>query len=89
MMNNILKTTLILAASLMLSSCLDKEPGDYIPIDKGMQSVTDAEQIVNGIYNTFKGGSLYSGRLVLCPDIQADLVHAVQGNSNTYVNLWQ
>ena len=89
MMNNTLKTTLILAASLMLSSCLDKMPGDYIPIDKGMQSVTDAEQIVNGIYNTFKGGSLYSGRLVLCPDIQADLVHAVQGNSNTYVNLWQ
>ena len=88
-MNNTLKTTLILAASLMLSSCLDKMPGDYIPIDKGMQSVTDAEQIVNGIYNTFKGGSLYSGRLVLCPDIQADLVHAVQGNSNTYVNLWQ
>ena len=88
-MKYILKTTLILAAALTLGSCLEKVPGDYIPIDKGMQNLTDAEQIVNGIYNTFKGGSLYSGRLTVCPDIQADLVHAVQGNSNTYVNLWQ
>ena len=88
-MKYILKTTLILAAALTLGSCLEKVPGDDIPIDKGMQNLTDAEQIVNGIYNTFKGGSLYSGRLTVCPDIQADLVHAVQGNSNTYVNLWQ
>ena len=76
-MKYILKTTLILAAALTLGSCLEKVPGDYIPIDKGMQNLTDAEQIVNGIYNTFKGGSLYSGRLTVCPDIQADLVHAV------------
>ena len=42
MMKYILKTTLILAAALTLSSCLEKVPGDYIPIDKGMQNVTDA-----------------------------------------------
>ena len=81
---------MILCGSLLLAvSCLQKIPGDYVPIDKGMSSVTDAEQIVNGIYNTFKSGSLYSGYLTLCPDIQCDLVHAVQGNSNSYVNIWQ
>ena len=81
---------MILCGSLLLAvSCLEKVPGDYVPIDKGMSSVTDAEQIVNGIYNTFKSGSLYSGYLTLCPDIQCDLVHAVQGNSNSYVNIWQ
>ncbi|MGM9780620.1 MAG: RagB/SusD family nutrient uptake outer membrane protein [Candidatus Cryptobacteroides sp.] len=80
---------LFLCAALCQVSCLEKTPGDYIPIDKGMASLTDAEQIVNGIYNTFKGGSLYSGYLTLCPDIQADLVQAVVGNSNTYVNIWQ
>ena len=49
MMNNTLKTTLILRASLMLSSCLNKITGDYIPIDKGIQSVTDPEQLVKSI----------------------------------------
>ena len=89
-MSKIYSRILLLCTALMLSvSCLEKIPGDNIPIDKGMTSVTDAEQIVNGIYNTLKGGSLYSGYLTLCPDIQCDLVHAVQGNSNTYVNIWQ
>ena len=89
-MNKIYSRILILGNALLLSvSCLDKTPGDYIPVDKGMASVTDAEQIVNGIYNTLKSGSLYSGYLTLCPDIQCDLVHAVQGNSNSYVNIWQ
>ena len=89
MMKHISAKAAIFFSLLMLSSCLDKVPGDYVPVDRGMETVTDAEEIVNGIYNTFKSGSLYSGRLTLCPDIQADLVHAVQGNSNTYVNLWQ
>src|SRR5574344_1358040 len=89
-MSKIYSRILLLCTALMLSvSCLEKIPGDNIPIDKGMTSVTDAEQIVNGIYNTLKGGSPYSGYLTLCPDIQCDLVHAVQGNSNTYVNIWQ
>ncbi|MDD6150891.1 MAG: RagB/SusD family nutrient uptake outer membrane protein [Bacteroidales bacterium] len=82
----------ILAAALclpLLSSCLEKTPSDYLPIGEGMNSVTAATQLVNGMYNTLKGKALYSGYLTLCPDIQADLVHAVQGNSNTFVNLWQ
>ena len=89
-MKNIYSRILIFGTAFLLAvSCLEKVPGDYVPIDKGMNTVTDAEEIVNGIYNTFKGGSLYSGYLTLCPDIQCDLVHAVQGNSNTYVNIWQ
>ena len=61
---------MILCGSVLLAvSCLEKVPGDYVPIDKGMSSVTDAEQIVNGIYNTFKSGSLYSGYLTRFPDI--------------------
>ena len=81
--------TLALAALLTFSSCLEKNPGDYLPLDKGMNSVTAAEEIVNGIYKTLMSGSLYSANLTLCPDIQTDLVQAVKGNSNTYVNIWQ
>lgn len=78
-----------LALILPLGSCLDKVPGDYIPLEDGMQSVSDAEQVTNGIYAALRSGSLYSGYLALCPDIQSDLVYAVQGNSNTYGNIWQ
>ena len=70
-------------------SCLEKIPGDYVHTDDGMQTLTDAEETVNGIYTGLLSGALYSGYLVLCPDIQADLVYAVQGNSNTYGNIWQ
>ena len=76
-----------LALILPLGSCLDKVPGDYIPLEDGMQSVSDAEQVTNGIYAALRSGSLYSGYLTLCPDIQSDLVYAVQGNSNTYGNI--
>ena len=83
------KITLLFAALAVFSSCLNKTPGDYIPIDEGMASLTDAEQMVNGIYNTMKGGSLYTGALTLAPDLMADFVYAVEGNSNAYFNLWK
>ena len=89
-MNRILKNTAILVFALSaMCSCLDKTPGDYLPLENGMKTLTDAEQLSNGIYNTFKGGALYSGYLTLAPDIQADLVYAVEGNSNHYFNLWE
>ena len=77
----------ILAAALclpLLSSCLEKTPSDYLPIGEGMNSVTAATQLVNGMYNTLKGKALYSGYLTLCPDIQADLVHAVMTNEQMW-----
>ena len=50
-------------------SCLEKIPGDYVHTDDGMQTLTDAEETVNGIYTGLMSGALYSGYLVLCPDI--------------------
>ena len=86
---NIVRAAATAAAVLSLNSCLEKNPGDYILIGDGMASVSDAEQTVNGIYKAMMSGALYSGYLTVCQDIQADLVYAVQGNSNTYGNIWQ
>ena len=78
----------VIAVSLGLSSCLEKLPGDYILESDSMKTLNDAEQIVTGIYTAYMSSGLYSGYLTLCPDIQADLVYAVQGNSNQYGTLW-
>ena len=87
---NIFKNTAaLLAVALGLSSCLEKIPGDYILEEDTMNTVAEAEQILTGIYSAYMSGSLFSGYLTLCPDIQADLVYAVNGNTNTYGNIWQ
>ena len=85
---NILRMAAVIAVSLSLSSCLEKLPGDYILEGDSMKTLNDAEQIVTGIYTAYMSSGLYSGYLTLCPDIQADLVYAVQGNSNQYGTLW-
>ncbi|MGM9734979.1 MAG: RagB/SusD family nutrient uptake outer membrane protein [Candidatus Cryptobacteroides sp.] len=74
--------------SFALVSCLEKEPGDYIREEEGMKTFSDAEQTLTGIYSAYKSGALYSGYLTLCPDIQADLVYAVKGNTNVYGRFW-
>ena len=79
----------VIAVVLGLSSCLEKIPGDAIPESEGMKTFEDAEQTLTGIYSAYMSSALYSGYLTLLPDIQADMVHAVQGNSNTYGNIWQ
>ena len=93
MMNNIYnmmnKVAIVLAVAFGLTSCLDKMPADAIPEGQGMKTFSDAEQTLTGIYNAYMSGALYSGYLTLLPDIQADLVHAVQGNSNTYGPVWE
>lgn len=85
-LKNIILTSI---AALGLVSCLDKTPADNLLLGEGMSSLNGADQICNGIYKKLMSGALYSGHLTLCPDIQADLVYAVQGNSNTYGNLWR
>ncbi len=70
-------------------SCLDKVPGSAIPEQQAMQTFDDAEQTVTGIYSLFKSGALYSGLLTILPDLQADMVYAVDGYSNTYGDIWQ
>lgn len=88
--NNILfKAAAVIAVASIATACLEKIPGDYIPEEKGMKTFSDAEQTLTGIYSAYMSGALYSGLLTLLPDIQADLVYAVEGNSNTYGTLWQ
>ena len=93
MMKNIyMKFVRVMAATavaLGLSSCLEKTPVDYIPETESMNTLNGAEQVLTGIYTAYMSSGLYSGYLTLCPDVQSDLVYAVQGNSNTMGNIWQ
>ena len=84
--NILLKAVAAVAVAVSMSSCLEKLPGDAIHESK---TFDDAEQTLTGIYSALMSGALYSGYLTLLPDIQADMVHAVQGNTNTYGTLWQ
>lgn len=79
------------SAALMLTavSCLEKYPGSAIPEREAMKTYNDAKQHTIGVYSSLKSSSLYSGLLTLLPDIQADFVYAVEGNSNTYGNIFQ
>ena len=93
MMKNIymklVRVMAVAAVALGLSSCLEKTPGDYIPETESMKTLNGAEQVLTGIYTAYMSSGLYSGYLTLCPDVQSDLVYAVQGNSNTLGNIWQ
>ncbi len=87
--NILTRAVAVIAVAVGVVSCLEKLPGNAIPESEGMKTFDDAEQTLTGIYAAWMSGALYSGYLTLLPDIQADLVHAVQGNSNTYGQLWQ
>ena len=86
---NFIRVAAVTAVALGLISCLEKTPGDYIPETESMNSLNGAEQVLTGIYTAYMSSGLYSGYLTLCPDVQSDLVYAVQGNSNTMGNIWQ
>ncbi len=83
--------TYILSGVLVLSmsSCLDKYPEDSIQMDEAVNTVDDVDKLVIGIYDSFKSSALYSGNLTLLPDLQADFVYCVQGNSNTYGEIYR
>ena len=87
--NIIIKAAAVIVAAFALSSCLEKNPKDYIIDTEAMTSLNGAEQIVTGIYTAYMSSGLYSGYLTLVPDIQSDLVMAVEGNSNTYGEIYQ
>ena len=87
--NIIIKAAAVIVAAFALSSCLEKYPKDYILDTEAMTSLNGAEQIVTGIYTAYMSSGLYSGYLTLLPDIQSDLVMAVEGNSNTYGEIYQ
>ena len=71
------------------TSCLEKFPSSSIPKDQVMKTFNDAVEHLTGIYVNMLSSSLFSGSLTLIPDIQADLVYAVDGNSNTYGTFWR
>lgn len=85
-----LKNIVLLAAlSLSTVSCLDKYPEDSIPEGDAVNTAKDVDQLVIGLYASFKSSYLYSGQLTLLPDIQADLVYAVDGYTNIYGDVWR
>ena len=87
--NILSRAAAVILVAVGMTSCLEKLPGDAIHESEGMKSFNDAEQTLTGIYSSLMSSALYSGNLTLLPDIQADMVHAVQGNTNTYGTLWQ
>ena len=83
-----IKILFVALTALCAVSCLDKVPQSAIPQQQAMQTFDDAEQTVTGIYSLLKSSALYSGYLTILPDLQTDLVYAVDGYSNTYGNFW-
>lgn len=77
------------AVALSTVSCLDKYPEDAILEKDAIKTVEEANQAIIGIYAAFKSSALYSGYLTLLPDIQADLMYAVQGYSNVHGDIWR
>lgn len=84
-----IKYILLLAFFFSVTSCLDKYPEDAVAEGDAITTVDQADQAVLGIYSAFLSSSLYSGYLTLLPDIQADLVYAVNGYSNVYGDIWR
>ena len=80
---------LLAARAFSAASCLDKMPEDGIPFDESIQTVDDVNLAVIGIYDAFKSSALYSGNLTILPDLQADLVYGVNGNTNTFGDIWR
>lgn len=89
MIRNIKQYLLMAALIVGASSCLDKYPEDAIETDQAINTVDEADQAVIGIYSTFLSSSLYSGALTLLPDLQADLVYAINGYTNIYGDAWR
>lgn len=71
------------------ASCLDKFPENAIQEKDAMTTVEHANQVVIGIYAGFKSAALYSGALTILPDLQTDLVYAVNGYTNKYGEIWR
>lgn len=70
------------------TSCLEKYPDAAIQTEKSMKTYDDAVQINTGIYALLKSSALYTGHLTLLPDVQTDLVYAVDGYSNQLGSFW-
>ena len=74
---------------LCTTSCLDKFPDNAVAESRAITTVEEADQAVIGIYSSFLSSALYSGYLTLLPDVQCDLVYAVNGYSNNLGDIWR
>ena len=88
MMRNIIYMFMMFVL-LCTTSCLDKYPENAVRENRAITTVAEADQAVIGIYSSFLSSSLYSGYLTLVPDIQCDLVYAVNGYSNNMGDIWR
>lgn len=86
--HNIKVCVAVVATAIVATSCLDKYPGSAIPTEKAMKTYDDALQVNTGIYAMLKSSSLYTGYLTYLPDVQADMVYAVDGYSNQMGSFW-
>ena len=84
-----IKVGIVAALTLATAtSCLEKYLGSAIQTEKSMKNYDDAVQINTGIYALLKSSALYTGYLTLLPDVQTDLVYAVDGYSNQLGSFW-
>lgn len=88
-MTRSLKITLLALIACCATGCLEKYPSDAILHREAISTIQEANQAVIGIYAQYKNPALYSGHLTLLPDIQSDLVYAVEGFTNTYGDVWR
>ncbi|MGM9735794.1 MAG: RagB/SusD family nutrient uptake outer membrane protein [Candidatus Cryptobacteroides sp.] len=86
---NINKILIFIVTAILSAGCLEKFPENAVPGKEAVTNVAEAEQAVTGIYAAFKSSALYSGYLTLLPDIQCDMVQAVEGYSNVYGDIWR
>uniref|UniRef100_UPI004056AEB5 RagB/SusD family nutrient uptake outer membrane protein n=1 Tax=Alistipes sp. TaxID=1872444 RepID=UPI004056AEB5 len=85
---NIKVCAIAMVALLVATSCLEKYPGGAIETSKSLKTYDDAVQFNTGIYAMLKSSSLYTGYLTTLPDVQTDLVYAVDGYSNQLGSFW-
>lgn len=88
-MKNIKILLIIVLAAFGATSCLDKHPEDAVLADRAILDINQADEAVIGIYSSLMSPALYSGYLTLLPDLQTDLVYAVNGYSNAHGDIWR
>ena len=89
MMKNFITYVLLVSMLVVPVSCLDKFPENAVLENSAITTVDEADQAMVGIYSSFLSGALYSGYLTLLPDIQCDMVYAVNGYTNTFGDIWR
>lgn len=76
-----------IVAAGMLSSCSDEwlnlEPTTSIPAESAINTLSDAEAMLNGVYASMQSSSTFCGRFIYYGDVTADDMQAVGYNKRT------